>query len=120
MTMIKTLNPLVLALTASIFAVATAYAENCETIRFQPGHSEGTVQGIAPPDDMVCYEMTTGASQTAILEITGKNVFFSIEGIIDAQDKYSFTTEKRTYRILVGQLMRSVTNQSFVLAVSIK
>ena len=120
MTMIKTLSPFVLALTASIFAVATAHAENCETIHFQRGHSEGTVQGIAPPDNVVCYEMTTGAGQTAILEITGKNIFFSIEGIVDAQDKYSFTTEKKTYRILVGQLMRSVTNQSFVLAVSIK
>ena len=116
----KTLSPFVMALTASIFADATAQTENCETIRFQRGHSEGTVQGITPPDDVVCYEMTTGAGQTALIEITGKNVIFSIEGIIDAQDIYSFTTEKKTYRILVGQLMRSVTNQSFALAVSIK
>lgn len=108
-----------LALCALLFAAA-AQAQRCEPIRFQRGHDSGTVRGVAPPDDVVCYELATGAGQKANVKVTGQNVMFSIDGVIDGQDKYSFTTEKKTYRILVGQLMRAVSGAPFSLAVSVK
>jgi hypothetical protein len=45
---------------------------------------------------------------------------FSVEGVTDAQDKYRFTTEQKTYRITVGQLMRSVTDEPFTFTIAIE
>lgn len=103
-----------------MFIVTAIQAENCEIIHLQSEENTYTVQGIAPHDDFICYEITAGTGQMAAIEITGKNAIFSIIGVVDAQDKYSFVTDKETYKILVGQLMRSITNQPFMLVVSIR
>lgn len=117
-------KPRILPLVILVFALAvlvtgTAYAEHCETIRFKRGTSSGAVTGMAPPDDMVCYQMSTGAGQQASISIKGTNCIFSIEGLVDARDRYSFTTEKKTYRIRVGQLMRAISPEPFSLSVSV-
>jgi hypothetical protein len=39
-----------LAFILSNLLVTTAWAEDCETIRFQRGHSSAVVEGVAPPD----------------------------------------------------------------------
>jgi hypothetical protein len=111
---------LAVGLLASTLGTQVVHAGGCETIRFQRGESSGSVHGVAPPDDVVCYQMTTGAGQTATLEIQGRNVMFSIDGVVDGQDRYSFTTEKKTYRVHVGQLMRAVQGEPFTLSVSIE
>jgi hypothetical protein len=111
---------LAIGLLASTLGTQVGHAGGCEMIRFERGQSSGTLRGVAPPEDSVCYEMTTGAGQTATLEIKGRNVMFSIDGVVDGRDRYSFTTEKRTYRVIVGQLMRAVHNEPFTLSVSIK
>jgi hypothetical protein len=103
---------------AFLFA-GTAQAGQCETIRFKRGASSGTVSGMAPPDDVVCYQMSTGAGQRANVSIKGTNCMFSIEGVVEAQDRYSFTTEKKTYKINVGQLMRAIDPEPFTLSVSV-
>ena len=90
------------ALALAVLLTATAHAEQCETIRFKRGESSGIVRGMAPANDVVCYQMSTGAGQKASLAIEGNNCIFSIDGVVDAQDRYSFTTEKKTYRIRVG------------------
>lgn len=110
----------ILAFILSMLAVTTAQAEKCETIRFQRGHSSAAVEGVAPPDSALCYQITTAAGQTADIAISGVNMMFSIAGVIEVQDKYRFTTEKRTYRITVGQLMRSVTDEPFTLTIAIE
>lgn len=110
----------ILTFILSIFAVTTAQAENCETILFQRGHSSASIEGVAPPDSAICYQVTTAAGQTADIVILGTNMMFSIEDVIDAQDKYRFITEKKTYRIYISQLMRSLTNESYTLNISIK
>ncbi len=92
-----------LAFILLMFTVTTAWAEDCETIRFQRGHSSAVVEGVAPPDSALCYQITTAAGQTADIAISGVNMVFSVEGVTDAQDKYRFTTEQKTYRITVGR-----------------
>lgn len=104
----------------SVFFPASVQAENCGSIRFKQGESSHTIQGIAPIDEGVCYKFTARAGQTADIAITGNNVIFSIEGVTDVQDKYSFTTDKKTYQIFVWQLMRASTSQHFSLSISIK
>ena len=110
------------ALVAAMLTVAAGvtFAEECREIRFQRGQHSGRVQGVAPPDDVVCYRMATGAGQTANLKLKGRNVIFSIAGVVDGQNTYSFTTEKKTYSVYVGQLMRSVREEPFSLTVSIR
>jgi hypothetical protein len=111
---------LAIGLLGSTLGTQVGHAGGCETIRFQRGHSSGTVQGVAPPEGFVCYEMTTGAAQTANLRVEGTNVIFVIDGVVDARDRHSFVTERKTYRVRVGQLMRSVQGVPFTLFVSIE
>ena len=119
----KTPRLLALASLASsclLIAAGPAQAQSCQPIQFERGTYSGTVSGTAPPEDVVCYEVSTGAAQRAEVSVKGRNVIFSIIGVVDAQDRYSFTTEKKTYRILVGQLMRSITDEPFSLTVSVR
>jgi hypothetical protein len=96
-------------------------ADACQPIRFEPGHNSTTLLGSAPANDVVCYVMTTGRGQTATLKVvSGDNTIFSIDGMVDAQDSYSFKTERKTYRIQVGQLMRADAPEAFAIDVSVK
>lgn len=120
MKILKTRNT-VLLLLMLFSAFNISYAEECETIRFKPGESSGTVSGLAPVDDIKCYQMTTAQGQTATVQvIAGKNIIFAIPGVIDGQDSHTFITDKKTYRIEVGQLMRAIQNEAFTLFISIK
>jgi hypothetical protein len=119
----KTPRLLGLALLAAshlVIVASPAHAQSCKPIQFKRGHYSGTVRGIAPPEDGVCYEVRTGAGQSADVRVDGRNVIFSIPGVVEVQERYSFTTEKKTYRILVSQLMRSVTDEPFSLTVSVR
>ena len=109
------------ALVVSVTSVASPRAqENCRPIRFAPGHSAVTVQGIAPPDDAVCYSFAAGAGQTARLKVTGTNMIVSVIGIGDARDSWTFTTRAQAYKFVVGQLMRSVTPEPYTVTLSIR
>lgn len=103
-----------------LLSAGAVRAETCEPIRFERGEYSGTVRGVAPPEGILCYTLGTGAGQRAEVRVTGRNVFFSIRGVVDVQDHHSFTTEKKTYEILVGQLMRSLADQPFALTVTVR
>ena len=93
----------------------------CTPIRFAKGHSSAVITGKAPVDDVVCYTLATGAGQHARLKIlTGANTVFSIDGLVDAQDNYSFTTAHKSYEITVGQLNRATEAEAFSLEVGVK
>lgn len=113
--------PLGIALSlGAILAPPPSVGEACETIRFARGSYTGSVKGIAPAEDSVCYQLTTAAGQRAEVSVSGRNVIFTIGDLVDAQDSYSFTIEKKTYKIYVGQLMRSVTPEPFSLTVTVR
>jgi hypothetical protein len=95
--------------------------EGCKLVQFAAGQSSAVLQGIAPAETMLCYLMTTASGQTASVKVTsGKNVIITIIGVGDARDSFQFRTERKTYKIMVGQLMRSVTEQPFTISVSVK
>jgi len=113
--------PALLTAVALCGAPMARAADACKPIRFEPGHNSMTLRGSAPANDVVCYEMKTGPGQTATLKVvSGDNTIFSIDGMVDAQDSYSFKTEKRTYRVHVGQLMRAEAPEAFAIDVSVK
>jgi hypothetical protein len=104
---------LVLVLWLAVDGSAVA-ADQCTAVQFARGTSSAEITGLAPAEDTICYSLETGADQNARIEVLeGSNVMFSIEGLIDAQDDYSFRTERRTYRVLVGQLMRAAEPMPF-------
>lgn len=109
----------ILTLIISLLTINTVQAQDCEIIQFQRGHSSMMVDGVAPPDSVICYAISTAAGQTANIAISGTNMMFSIDGVTDAQDKYQFTTGETTYTIRVSQFIRSITAQMYTLTISI-
>ncbi len=102
------------------WAMPASAQGDCLPVRFASGSSSIEVSGQAPPEGNVCFSVATGANQQAAVElVAGNNVYFSIDGLTDAVDQYRFTTKKTTYRIRVGQLFRSVTDESFRLRIAV-
>lgn len=97
-----------------------AGAQSCAEIRFAPGATSAEIAGSAPAEAVVCYSFATGAGQQARVELLeGRNTAFSIDGLVDARDDYSFRTEARSYRLRVFQLMRAVRDQPFRIRLSV-
>jgi hypothetical protein len=94
----------------------------CKVIRFKPGTSSATVSGSVEPDATACFSFATSAGQRVRLTITSKdkNTVFSVVGIADARDTYEFKSQKKTYELIVGQLMKSATPDAYQLTLSIK
>lgn len=104
-----------------LLSLDAAAQDDCTPIRFEPSTTSAVITGQAPAEDILCYSLTTLSGQTATLELLeGSNVMFGIRGLVEAQDHYSFTTERKTYLIVVSQLMRSVTDQPFRLSLSVR
>lgn len=106
--------------TALVASAAAAAAPPCESIHLAPETGTGAVQGTAPPDGAVCYEISGAAGKTVTVDITGNNVMFSVGGLADGQTQYSFRAENRSYEIRIGQLMRSVSKEPFVLSITVR
>ncbi|MEL6317634.1 MAG: hypothetical protein AAFR16_08370 [Pseudomonadota bacterium] len=97
-----------------------AHAQQCKAIKFAPGTVSAEVRGVAPAEGVRCYTLRTGAGQTAALRVTeGRNTAFSIEGLVDARDAYTFRTEAKTYRILVLQVLRAAAGERFRMTVRV-
>lgn len=92
----------------------------CTPIRFARGTSAAEITGIAPADGLLCYTLETLNGQTASIEvIEGANVIFLVPGLFDAANRYEFTTEQKTYEIMVGQMMRAVVGVPFRIRLSV-
>jgi hypothetical protein len=80
----------------------------------------GSNKGVAPPEGTVCYSFATAKGQTANLKVTGQDIIISVVDVGDALDSWSFRTKAQTYKFIVAQLMRSVTNEPYSVALSVK
>lgn len=100
----------------------SAAPSSCEAIHFKVGSFSATVRGEADPEDVRCYSIATAKGQTAVLSVKSKNnnTIFSIEDLADGLDHYTFTTEKKTYKIFVGQLMKAVDKDESILTITIR
>ena len=68
-----------------------------------------------------CYTLATGKGQTATFGFakTNGNMAFSIYGLVDDRDSYSFKTEAKTYKFIVVQNM-TARPEPFALMISVK
>ena len=107
-----------LALMAS--AAAAQAQQRCAAVHFKRGMSSAVIHGVAPPNDVVCYKFGAGAGETASLKVAGNNMIISVYGVGDAREAWTFTTQRQTYKFVVGQLMRSATNEPYTVTLSIK
>lgn len=110
------------------YCVAGAFArtapaqagDDCKPVGFAPDQTTVELAGIAPPEDVVCFALTRLRGQSVSITVTeGANIIFSIEELVDAQDSYRLTATRPTYRILVGQLMRSIEAAPFRIRVAV-
>jgi len=96
-----------------------AQAAECELLQIQAGATTAVASGEAPPDDVLCIELKTEPGHSYTLELAeGRNVIFSIEGVVEAQDRHRFVADAPSYKVEVGQLMRAATAEPFRLQVS--
>lgn len=114
-----------LLLAAVLLSPAIASAQqpaHCTPIDFPRGASSAAVSGTAGSDEpFPCYALTTAYGQTASLNFakTNGNMAFTIDGLIDDQESYTFKTAARTYRFIVFQTLRA-TPTPFTLSVSVR
>lgn len=101
--------------------IAHATQENCRTVHLNQTQNDTVITGIAPAEEAICFTLSGLTGQKVSLNLVqGHNVIFSIIDLIDAQEKYVFDAQKDTYKIIVGQLMRSINPEPFRLEVKIQ
>jgi hypothetical protein len=114
----------ILTIAWTLLGITPAFAQqptHCTPIHFTRGTSSASLSGRVGSDEpFPCYTLATGRGQTATLKFTktNGNMVFSIDGVVDDRDAYSFKTEAKTYKFTVFQTLRS-TPDPFVLMVSV-
>jgi len=82
----RTLLPYCVAGAFALAAPAQA-RDDCRSKGFAPGQTTMELAGTAPPEDVVCFELTWLRGQRVSITVTeGANIIFSIEGLVDARD----------------------------------
>jgi hypothetical protein len=95
---------------------------NCTPIHFARGQSSTTLTGTAGSDEpFPCYTLTTDPNQTAHLKFTKTdgNMAFTIDGLVDDRDDFSFRTDAKTYKFIVFQTLKALP-WPYALTVSVK
>jgi hypothetical protein len=104
-------------------APANAQAPNCTSIPFPPGQTSTTIKGTARTSESPtsCYTLTTRAGQTAsvslVLHSPQDDTAFNIAGVVENQDKHTFKTQAKTYKIDVYLTFARSPPQPFTMRV---
>ncbi|GGE96954.1 hypothetical protein GCM10007285_25710 [Stappia taiwanensis] len=90
------------------------WAPECEFLRLDPAFAPVEVAATASPEGIDCYAIKPIAGTDVTIEIAeGRNVVLSISGLVDAVDRHRFRASGFGYRVTVGQLMRSMTQEPY-------
>jgi hypothetical protein len=112
-------DTLVLMLILTCAGVQGSAAADCDTVDFRSGATSVTLEGNAPADGVACIDLPAEAGQAISLRLAGEDdILFSIEGVVDGQNTYSFMAESRSYNIVVFQLTRAAQAEPFSLAIT--
>jgi len=107
---------------ACLAMAAGAASAACRAIRFDPGATSATVQGSAPAEGVECLRFGAGNGQTVQLSVKSPHdqVAFSIDGVTDNRDQFSFKSRKQNYDVLMHQTMKAVAPVRYELTLSIR
>lgn len=94
----------------------------CKTISLSPGANSTEIQGVAPPEGVQCLRFSTEKGQTVRIAVKSpKNqVAFTLDGMVDNREKFQFTSEKRSYDVLLHQMTSAAKPVDYALTLSIK
>jgi len=106
------------ASTCIAFASASLAQEGCVSVAFPAGNDGVVIDGLAPANNTACYRLGTEIGQKITLEVLhGANTVFSVVDVKDAEDHLTFTAQKPSYDINVGQLMRASRPEKFRISI---
>lgn len=95
------------------------WAPDCEFLHLDSAYAPVGVTGTVSPEGTDCYAIKPNAGMDVTIEVAkGRNVVFSISDIVDAVDSYHFRANGYGHKVVVGQLMRSATRESYRLIFS--
>ena len=91
--------------------------QKCITVQFKRGYISSAINDKVTPEETKCYSLGVGIDQTVELYLVSRyqNAFFSIEDVVDNQDKHTFVTTRKNYQIIVSQMMRSAKDDYYTL-----
>jgi hypothetical protein len=77
------------------------------------------ITGSVLPEETRCYRLDAVEGEKVTVKVLqGKNIVLSLEGLADAQEVLTFTAENMSYRVIVGQLLRSKRPQAFQISIT--
>ena len=111
-----------IGLALAAFPLIAAADPPCKTISLSPGAFSTEIQGAAPSEGVQCLRFSTTKGQTVRLAVKSpKNqVAFTLDGMVDNREKFQFTSEKRTYDVLLHQTSSAAKPVDYALTLSIK
>jgi len=93
--------------------------ETCIPIQFSDTRNTIVISGSVLPEETRCYRLDTVEGEKVTVKVVqGKNIVFSIEDLADAHDALTFTAQNMSYRVVVGQLLRSKQPQAFQISIA--
>jgi len=89
--------------------------QKCISVQFERGYISSAINDKVTPEEIKCYSLGVGIGQTIELHLVSRyqNTVFSIEDVVDNQDKHTFVTTRKKYQITVSQMMRSAKNDFY-------
>jgi hypothetical protein len=78
------------------------------------------IQGKANPEVVECFTFHAGMDQMVHLHVSGRNMFITVIGVGDARSEWTFKTQARAYRFLVGQMARSNHDEPYAVTLAIE
>ncbi|WP_312846867.1 peptidoglycan-binding domain-containing protein [Stappia sediminis] len=95
--------------------------KGCIPIRLTAMNDMVEVSGVAPPEDVTCYRISSNANRLVRVEVLrGANIVFSLKDIVDAQTHYIFPMRDKPVEMVVGQLMRSVQDEAYRVRIAVQ
>ena len=106
----------------ALLPLAAAADPPCKTISFESGAGSTEIQGEAPAEGVQCLRFGASKGQTVRISVKSprKQVVFTIDGLVDNQEKYHFTSAQKTYDLLLHQTLNAAAPVGYVLTLSIK
>lgn len=107
------------SLALALLAPQTIHADTCQILTFGAGFTTGDLNGTAPGEGAICYDLRFPQGQNLSIEIVGgQNVTVSAPGYFDARSDRIFLGDlPGRLELRVFQLERAAMPQPFALRV---
>ena len=110
---------LVAAAAVAAMVPVPSQAQSCQTVQLKADFVTGDLQGVAPADGVVCFDLRVPQGQNVSIElVSGRNVSVSAPGYFDARNDRMFLGDlPGQLEVRVFQLMRSASPEPFAVRI---